>query len=228
MEDGMTSVITTNGINGDTAKEIIEIGAKTVLSAIPIGGALMSGVWDSVKSRAAQRRLELWQDLIEERIRSLEVTLQEIGENENFATALFQATELALKTSEDKKREYLANAVLNSATCEIEESIITIYLNLVGTYSLWHIKILEYLDNPSNYKQFFNSSVCMGSPIIFLMASFPELEGKREFVNKIIKDLFSDGMTTTESMGTMMTYDGMIASRTSELGKGFIAFLSRH
>ena len=30
--------------------EIIEISAKTALSVIPVGGALIAGVWDSIKS----------------------------------------------------------------------------------------------------------------------------------------------------------------------------------
>lgn len=227
MEDGMTSVITTNGMNGDTAKEIIEIGAKTLLSTIPVGGALISGVWDSIKSGVVQKRLEHWQNLIEERLHSLEVTLQEIGDNENFATALFQATELAIKTSEDKKRDYLANAVLNSAVCKIEESVMTIFFNLAGKYSLWHITILYYFNNPKNFSSKFSGPYLMGSPLLYLYDVYPELKLQSDFTDKIIADLYNDGLLNTKEMHASMTSSGMVDSRTTALGKSFIRFLTR-
>ena len=38
-------------------KDAVEISAKTALSCIPIGGALITNVYDSVKSHCAQKRL---------------------------------------------------------------------------------------------------------------------------------------------------------------------------
>ena len=76
----------------------IEISAKTALSLLPIGGALITGVWDAVKSNCVQKRLEEWQSLVEDKLCVLEYTLEDIGNNENFTTALFHATEMAIKT----------------------------------------------------------------------------------------------------------------------------------
>ena len=46
----------------------IEMVGKTILSTIPIGGTLISCVWDSVKAHAAQKRLDAWTDIVEQRL----------------------------------------------------------------------------------------------------------------------------------------------------------------
>ena len=38
--------------------EIVEVAAKTALSVIPVGGALLTAVWDSDKGNAAQKRMD--------------------------------------------------------------------------------------------------------------------------------------------------------------------------
>lgn len=48
------------------ALQTAEISAKTALSMIPVGGALITSVWDSIKSNCAQKRLDEWQNVIEE------------------------------------------------------------------------------------------------------------------------------------------------------------------
>lgn len=207
-------------------KEIIEISAKTALSVIPVGGALIAGVWDSIKSNCAQKRLEDWQNRIEERLSKIELSLEEVGQNENFTSAMFQATELAIKTSENEKREFLANAVLNSLTCTFEESIVMMFLNMIEKYTIWHLKILDFFENPEKFNNVNKSKYYMGSPKTVLFDVYPELKEKEKYVDKIVKELYSDGLMTTESLNTMMTADGMVASRTSEIGKDFIRFIT--
>lgn len=204
----------------------IEIAAKTALSVIPVGGALITGVWDAVKSNCAQKRLAEWQTLIEERLSKLDSTLEDIGSNENFTSSLFQATELAIKTAEREKREYLANAVLNSATCSFEESVVMIFFHLIGKYTLWHLKILDYFQNPKKFAVVSNHNYCMGSPKLLLFLVYPELQKKENYVDKIVKELYSDGLMSTENLNVMMTDSGMIASRVSEMGNEFITFIT--
>ncbi len=47
--------------------DIAEIAAKSTLSIIPVGGTLISCVWDSIKANCAQKRLDDWKQLLEER-----------------------------------------------------------------------------------------------------------------------------------------------------------------
>ena len=49
-------------------EESIEIVAKTALSAIPVGGTLITEVWNAIRSNEINRRLEDWKEKIEERL----------------------------------------------------------------------------------------------------------------------------------------------------------------
>ena len=115
----------------DIVKEGIEITGKTALSAIPVGGALITSIWDSVKSHSAQKRLNAWKESIEVRLKNVEDSLDEIGDNEIFTSTLIKATEVAIRTADSDKRTYLANAVYNSISVSTEESVIMIYLNML-------------------------------------------------------------------------------------------------
>lgn len=99
------------------------------MSVIPVGGALLTAVWDSVKGNAVQKRMDEWKYLIEEPLSKLELSLEDIGNNENFTTAMLCASEMAIKTAEKQKRCYLANAAVNVATADIEESFLPLLEN---------------------------------------------------------------------------------------------------
>ncbi len=210
-------------------KEIIldsaEIAAKTLLSAIPVGGTLITETWNVIKSHSLAKRNSEWQKTVEEKLAVLDVSLEEIGNNELFTTTIVQATEQALKTSSEKKRECLANAVINSLNMDVEESIILIYLDMIARYSELHIIILSYFFNPISYGVD-KSKYYMGSPKQPLFDTFPKLRSKESIVDRIVKDLYNDGVMASDDLNVMMTSDGMVASRTTELGKQLIDFIS--
>lgn len=72
--------------------EGIEIAAKSALSAIPVGGTLITEVWNSIKSNEVKRRLEDWQEKVEDRLSKLEISLEDISADPRFTTALVSAT----------------------------------------------------------------------------------------------------------------------------------------
>lgn len=206
--------------------EAIEITAKTILSAIPIGGTLISCIWDSIKSNCVQKRLDEWKQLVEERLAHLETTLEDIGQNENFTSAMFHATESAIKTAERQKREYLANAVLSSVSCSLDESIIMMFFGMIDRYTLWHLKILTFFKDPTSFKNISSNNYMMGSPKGPLYEVYPELRENDKLVDKIVKELYNDGMMSTENLNCTMSGRGMVDSRVTELGSQFVQFLS--
>lgn len=206
--------------------EAVEISAKTALSVIPVGGALLTGVWDSIKSNCAQKRLQEWQTLVEDRLSKLDTTLEDVGANENFTSAMFQATELAIKTSERAKREYLANAVLHSLSCPFEESVVMMFFSMIGKYTLWHLKILDFFQNPTKFDGVNESKYYIGSPKTVLFDVYPELKSKESYVDRIVKELYADGLMNTENLNCTMTSSGMVASRVSHIGEDFIKFIT--
>ena len=121
-------------MNKSNALDIVEIAGKTVLSAIPIGGALITSVYDAVKGNVLSRRQEEWKKVLEERLSNLEDTLDNIGNNELFTTALIKTTEIAMRTTKEEKRLYLANAVANTTRLDLNEEKLIVFLDLLDKY----------------------------------------------------------------------------------------------
>ena len=67
----------------EKALDTLEIVGKTALSAIPVGGALATSVYDTVKANCLSKRQEKWRTALEERLVKLENTLEEIGNDES-------------------------------------------------------------------------------------------------------------------------------------------------
>lgn len=207
----------------EKALDTVEIVAKTALSVIPVGGALATSVYDTVKGNCLSKRQEQWKDALEERLSKLETTLEDIGNNEFFTTALVKATELAMKTARKEKMEYLANSVVNSLNPDIDEEKLIVFLSLLDKYTVSHIKIIYFFNNPKRFDGISSSSYMMGSPSTPLFQVFPELNNG--LFKKMYDDLYTDGMVNTENLNVTMTGSGMVAKRTTQLGDDFLRFI---
>ena len=206
---------------------LIEIAAKTTLSVIPVGGTLITCIWDSVKANAAEKRMNEWKGMLESRLTKIEETIDAIGNNEVFASSIMRATDSALKTMEHEKREYLANAVINSIHCPYDESIVMIFLEMIDRYSLWHLQILDYFSNPTRFPQVkLEEYTFSGSPSDALRKVYPEIVEHRDILDRIIKDLYNDNLLNTSNINAMMSPSGIVASRTTEFGNNFISFFT--
>ena len=210
----------------ELAKECVEITTKTLRSAIPIGGTLITCIWDSIKAQSANRRMDDWKAQIEDKLKNLDLSLEDIGNNEAFTSAMMKATDIALKTAEDEKRLYLANAVRNTIEANIEESVMMIYLDLLDKYTVWHIRILNLFHNPKAFSQVDVSNIISGSASIVVEQVYPEIAKEKNLLDKIVKDLQNDGMMAEGSyMHAVMTANGIVSSRTTDLGNKFLQFI---
>jgi len=206
----------------EVALEVTEIAVKTTLSVIPIGGALATSIYDSIKGNCLAKRKEKWERELEARLSHTEETLETIGNNELFTTTLIRATELAMKTAQEEKIQYLANAVVNSLSPDLDEEKMMVMLNLLDKYTVSHIKILYYFYNPRRFDEMKHSSA-MGSPKLLLFSMFPELNN--ELFDKLYEDLFIDGMVNLENLNVMMTGRGITEKRTTPLADSFLNFV---
>lgn len=203
--------------------DIIEITGKTVVSAIPVGGALISATFDSVKNNCLAKRQQEWAKAIEKRIGKLECSLDDLGASEQFTSALIKGTEIALKTANKDKVAFLANAVINSFRQSIEEEKLIIFFDLIDKYTVSHIKIVNFFNNPKKFETTKTASYYIGAPSDLLFLAYPELENP--LFNKIYRDLYLDGIVNTESLNVSMTANGMEAKRTTALGDEFLDFI---
>ena len=207
----------------DKVLDVIEIVGKTAVSAIPIGGTLLSSIYDSIKDNCLAKRQEMWKMTLEDRLSKLETTLENIGNNELFTTAIIKSTELAVRTATQQKMKYLANAVANSLEIDLDEERLIIFMDLLDKYTISHIKILYFFHNPKQASGANESSYVMGNPTTILFQTHPELD--TPMFKKIYNDLYVDGVVSTENLNITMTGSGMLAKRTTPLGDEFLRFI---
>lgn len=204
--------------------QVIEIGAKTYLSTIPIGGTLITSVWDSVKNNKIETRQNEWKNMIENKLSSLEISLEDIGNNDKFTTCILKATELAIKTSSIEKKLYLANALINSINIDFDETTMLIFLNLIEEYTDLHMIILDFFSNPLKFSSVKNSNLYMGSPMKLFYDEYPNFKVKENLISLINNKLYLDGLLSSNSLNTTMTSDGAKGKQTTDLGDQFLEF----
>lgn len=219
-----------------SAGDYAHTGVKAALSAIPLVGSPISEFFSVVIAPPLEKRRTEWLIEIYQRLQYLEKTVaglkgENLAENENFISTLFYATTIAMRTHQHEKLEALKNAVTNSLIMpSIDENMQLIFLNLVDRYTPWHLIILKFLDDPRKFgenRKITYPNWSMGGTASVLEYTFPELKDRRGFYDQIVKDLYSDGLISSDSfLHTTMTDHGMFASRTTEMGKVFLAFIS--
>jgi hypothetical protein len=67
----------------------------------------------------------------------------------------------------------------------------------------------------------------MGGLSAVVEHAYPELRGRRDFYDQVWRDLFAEGLVTTESLHAMMSFSGLMSKRTSGLGDELLAFISQ-
>src|SRR5688500_5203479 len=101
-----------------TAGDALHAVAKAGLSFIPyIGGPSVELFQYLVQAPLEKRRIE-WMNYVGEKLIELEargVDIEKLRDNEEFITAVLQASQLAVCTHRQEKREALRNALFNIA-----------------------------------------------------------------------------------------------------------------
>lgn len=209
--------------------------ARAGLSALPGVGGPATELLNAVLTPPLILRQQRWREEVASAIRRLEerdsIDLTTLSQNEQFIDVVFQATHIALRTSKDEKIEALRATIENSPIEDSpDDSLQHMFLNLIDTFTVWHIRILKFFDNPVDWfhkqgqkpREYAISSSL--SQILF--NAFPELGTRREFYDQIWKDLYSRGLVNTDGLHTMMSARGVYDRRTTPLAQEFLRFIT--
>lgn len=209
--------------------------AQLVLNEIPFVGGLLTEILNEIVTPSLERRRNEWLNNLVTNVVQLEqkvegFKIESLSENDKFITCVLEATQIALRTHQQLKLECLRNAVINAAIMgDIDDDKINIYLHLIQVFGENHLKLLLFLKSP---KQFFDNqgithpSFFSGSPLTLIEIAYPDLKGEKEYLNKIIMDLYQNGLINTQSLSTTMTGSGIYSSRTTNFGNDFLLFVS--
>jgi hypothetical protein len=207
---------------GDVAHAVTKAG----LSAIPIIGGPAVELFQLVMQPPLEKRRAEWMQRVGEGLKALEesgLDIETLGENEEFVSAVMQASQIALRTHQEEKLEALGNATLNVASGQApDEALQLMFLNFVDAFTEWHIRVLKLFEAPPG-----QSGIMAGGLSHVLENSFPELKGRREFYDSVWRDLFLRGLVNTETLHTTMSAGGLATKRTTAHGDQFLAFIAR-
>ncbi len=147
--------------------------------------------------------------------------LEELQQNEEFVSAVMNASQIALRSHQAAKLDALRNAILNVATGQApEEALQNVFLNLVDSFTELHFRILKVFQAPSP-----PPGMSMGGLGQVLEHNIPELHGKRELYDQLWKDLYSRGLVNTEGIHMSMTGGGLAEKCTTGIGDALLKFI---
>ena len=202
----------------DVVMGVRESVIDAFVEKIPVVGFFVTTA-KNIKSQTLQRRYEMWQYKVGERLATLEdAVFDTLGENETFTTAFVKTSELAAQSNE-KKMECLANALLYIAQNGIKEDYMIIFLNDIAKYSLSHLMVMQYFYNPTKY--YADSTLVMASPLEPFYKMFPRCE--TDIMTTITSELKADGLFN-DDMEALIGATYPFIKRTSKLGDKFIEF----
>jgi len=209
--------------------------AKVAIGQVPLIGSGAAELFNAVIRPPLEKRKHTWMEVVGEGLRNLEqagaTIVEELASNEAFIDTLLQASNAAVRTSLEEKREALRNAVLNAALPHAPDSTRQqMFLNWVETLTVSHLRILKLLSDPRAWYKAANRQPpqwqIAGSLWALIANAFTELANEQKLCIKIGKDLYNAGLISTDGIMTNMSGDGPLEKRATDLGNELLRFIT--
>ncbi len=201
--------------------DAIHAVARAGLGAIPYAGAAARELLNLIVTPSLEKRRNQWMEEIGKGLGALEekmgVILESLQENDGFIDTAIEATRIAIKTINREKHEALKSAILNSALPNPpDESLQQLFLFLIDTMSVWHLRVLELCRVQITYCEVPERD--LAGWMDQLGSEFSELR-EIGFFLFVWNDLSSRELINTQKS------DGIVSHRTTEIGKLFLDFI---
>ena len=206
---------------------------KAGFSAIPLAGGPAAELFAMLITPPLERRREEWMEDIGEALTLLMghdlVDLGRLQEDDEFLDTVLQASQVALRNHQEEKRAALRGAIMNTAIGQSPgEALRLMFIGFIDYFTEWHLRVLFLFDEPRETLASLGQGVpnlYMGDLEDVLEHAYPELRNSRTICDRIWSDLYQRGLVNTDGLHTTMTGDGVLQSRTTDLGKRFLAFI---
>lgn len=189
-------------------------------------------LFDALVTPPIERRLQEWREEAVEKLSGPaeqgRIDLEELQRNGSFMDVLLRASRIAACTSAKEKREALRNAILNWALpSPPDEALCQWFLSLIDRYTVWHLRLLAFLDYPARWLDVRGKEVGVADLRHLLLNAFPELVSQQRFYDQVVRELADDGLVNVRSVHTNRSGEVVHAGRhCTDLGRQFLAFVS--
>jgi hypothetical protein len=210
-------------------REVVEKVVEGGAGAVPFVGGPLAAALALAMNWSYNKRMDRWFDQLAEDVSQLDRRFEDLAADEVFVDAVINATRAAQATHQQEKLDALRHAVVNSvapAAPDVDEQ--ARFFRMVDEFSAAHLALLTFLDDSvqvfvKSGRSFPEGSGSLGN--LFESAA-PEFVGRTEWYTLLLNDLVNHGLVPMMAMQAMMTDSGMRASRTTELGRRFLRFIS--
>jgi len=215
----------------DRAYQLVRAGA----GLLPGAGELL----DLVITPPLEKRKAAWMNDVAAALRRLEdahrVSYEQLRDNPAFLDAVLTATQAALRTSQQIKREALRNAVLNTALgSNLDVASQQIFLGMVDRFTELHLKILKLFHDPRAWRNTSTGAPLAGPPqhghgrdaADVLENAFPELQSRQPLYEQVWLELHSVGLVRLNTLHNSGEGEAVMNKRTTPMGDAFVAFIT--
>ncbi len=213
--------------------DVAHLVARALIGSVPVFGSSGLELFNAVFEPPISRRRDEWLDslatllaLVEKQVDGFKI--EHLKDDEQFITAVMQATQSAIRTHQQEKLDALRNAVMNVALhTSPDEDVQLMFLGLIDKFSPWHLRVLiHFHENPPSWM--------LGSDPAYLAHAFPELleqveeglGGRVEFFQQIVHDLERSGLIDTQSPPRATSGHGRPIGKSTGLGEEFLQFIT--
>jgi hypothetical protein len=212
----------TFAVPSSTGGDLVYAALKGGLSAVPLAGGTLAEFMQVFFASPIERRREEWMKRVAHALTHLMakgLTAESIQSNERFNSAVFQANAIAQRTHRKEKLDALRNALIKIALTQIpDETIESIFLGYIDSFTEWHIRILRFYETPSARSRLVEINQV-------LEQAFPALKNRPEIYETIWTDLYQKGLVDMQSLHGPI--DSSIKNKhATELGKRFLNFIA--
>jgi hypothetical protein len=211
--------------------------AQTALSAasaaVPGAGYALQQIVKRIVASPLDARRAKWFQSVGKALQELQDRLEgfdpeRLEQNEEFISTVYEATEIAMRTHRETKRQALCNALKNVALGHtLDEVVRGSFLTYIDRFSDLHIRLLRLLANPSGsiaMKKAANGTM-MGGQEAIVRAEINEQEAPLHVFDRVVSDLMNEGLIGGNLKG-MVSQASLLAKRTTPIGDSFLQFIS--
>lgn len=214
--------------------KIVSLSRAAVVS-LPLGTQALA-LLDLVVSTPLQERERIWREEIALTLQELvdrDIDIDKLSQNQDFLDLILNILIIGTKSHQEEKRKALKAALKNSVLVKnIDFYKKSSFLQSIDSFSLIHINILTFIDNPRAYLK----KIGRGSPNIggvgtvesTILGVFTELKTQHDWLAAIWMDLYNRGFLSEDRtiLKKSMNAEEPLLSRTTSLGKEFLKFIT--
>lgn len=212
-----------------TRREVMEKVVEAGISTVPVIGGPLSVMFATAVGWSLSRRTDHWLTDLAAEVEQLGLVIEDLAEQPAFVDAVVTATRAAQATHQQEKLQALRNGVLHSIGPDAPDADEQArFFRLVEQFSPAHLRLLAFMHDPG--KPFDDRGErrpeVMGGQGYILEQALPEFADRRDWYDLLHSDLSAAALINSGGLSTVMSSAGHYQSRTTPLGRRFLAFVS--